>query len=205
MLHFPDAIDTTVIDFFVAVFRVAHIDANVFQLAKIDQVLTDSAVARTTTSVLSHVSAAVSLVLALILTITVVKKRSLKKSDATEAPMVQSESGLVAAAPAGHLQNKWSEVMRHLESTHENDWKLGVVEADKLVDIALAQSGFPGESFGDRLTNIKPGMLTSLDGLWWAHKIRNRIAHEVDYFLRYTEAKAAMSYYEAALAELHLI
>jgi hypothetical protein len=73
------------------------------------------------------------------------------------------------------------------------------------VDDALSRAGFPGESFGDRLTNIQPGTLLALDGLWWAHRIRNRLAHEMDYFLRYTEARQAVAYYEQALAELQLL
>ena len=70
---------------------------------------------------------------------------------------------------------------------------------------SVARSGYAGDSFGDRLMNIDAGALASLDGLWWAHKVRNRLAHEMDYFLRYTEARQAMGYYEQTLQELNLV
>jgi hypothetical protein len=119
---------------------------------------------------------------------------------------VPSAAEPAAAAPAGGaLTARWAQVLGHLESVQESEWKVAVLEADKLVDDALARAGFPGESFGDRLMNIQPGALVSLDGIWWAHRIRNRLAHEMDYYLRYTEARQAVAYYEQALSELKLL
>ena len=106
------------------------------------------------------------------------------------------------AMSTGAWQNRWQEIRSHLDSPREADWKIAVMEADKLVDEGLTRAGFAGDTFGDRLTNIAPGDLLSLDGVWWAHKVRNRLAHEVDYFLRYTEARQAIGYYEQALTEL---
>jgi len=58
---------------------------------------------------------------------------------------------------------------------------------------------------GDILMNIQPGQLTTLQGLWEAHKIRNRLVHDINYFLRYTEAKRAVGLYEKTLRELQAI
>ncbi len=130
---------------------------------------------------------------------------------------VLSKRGLTAAVPAGEgttgtaattggpLTQRWQVVASHLDSSRETDWKVAVIEADKLVDDALAHAGFSGETFGDRLANIAPDALLSLDGLWWAHKVRNRLAHEADYFLRYTEARQAIAYYEQTLRELNAV
>jgi hypothetical protein len=120
----------------------------------------------------------------------------------------ESTGGESSARPPGGrgpLHAQWSAVVAHLDSTRESDWKIAVIEADKFMDDALRGAGFPGDSFGDRLTNIAPESLVSLDGVWWAHKIRNRLAHETDYFLRYTEAKQAIGYFQEALEELRLI
>lgn len=114
-------------------------------------------------------------------------------------------SATTTAAAAGPLRARWDAVTAHLDSPRESDWKVAVIEADKFMDDALRRAGFPGDSFGDRLMNIAPESLVSLDGVWWAHKIRNRLAHEADYFLRYTEAKQVIGYFEQALAELKLI
>jgi len=150
-------------------------------------------------------AAAVSALFAAVLAYAVLGKRALSAvgsavpvADAVPAPAV-------AETAAGPLRSRWSEVAAHLDSPREADWKVALMEADKLVDDALARAGFPGDTFGDRLTNIRPGTLASLDGVWWAHKVRNRLAHEMDYFLRYTEARQAIGYYEQALRELQLL
>jgi hypothetical protein len=153
--------------------------------------------------IIMQISAMLSIIFGGVLAYVVVKRRQLK-APAPEVVVAEEVAPSVGAVP-GVLRNRWSDIMGHLDSARENDWKQAVMEADKLVDVALKDTGFPGETFGDRLTNIQPGTLISLDGLWWAHRVRNRVAHEMDYFLRYTEARQAISYYEAVLNELQLI
>jgi hypothetical protein len=151
-------------------------------------------------------AALLSAIFAFIIVIAHLHKKALTAAPATlPSEMISAEHPATSGHVPGALQQRWNEIRAHLDSPRESEWKVAVLEADKLVDDALARAGFSGGSFGDRLTNIAPGVLVSLDGLWWAHKIRNRLAHEMDYFLRYTEAKQAVAYYEQALNELQLI
>src|SRR3989344_7998757 len=100
---------------------------------------------------------------------------------------------LLPPSPAtSGLNVRWNEIEKHINSIREAEWKFAVIEADKLVDELLRGAGFPGDTMGDRLMNIQPGQLTTLQNLWEAHKIRNRLVHDVNYFLRYTEAKRAV-------------
>ncbi len=155
------------------------------------------------TTILSQIAFVVSIALALFILYVLAQKRALKAG--APAPVVAPVASSEAEARAGMLRGRWGEITKLLDSPREADWKVAVLESDKLMDDALARSGFSGDTFGDRLSNIQPGTLLSLDGIWWAHKIRNRLAHETDYFLRYTEARQAVGYFEAALAELQLI
>lgn len=152
---------------------------------------------------LSQVSLVLCAVFALFIVFVMTQKRMLKAQQ--EAPAAALVVEGAAEQPTGILRDRWNGLLKHLDSTHEAQWKIAVIEADKLVDDALAKAGYSGDTFGDRLSNIRPGILLSLDGIWWAHKVRNRLAHEVDYFLRYTEARQAVGYFEAALSELQLI
>jgi len=154
--------------------------------------------------VLSQVSLTVCVILAAVILYVAIQRRALKDRQMPAAEEA-APHGAPAAVPGGVLRGRWDAILHSLDSTRETDWKIAVIEADKLVDDALARAGFPGETFGDRLSNIGPGTLVSLDGVWWAHKVRNRLAHDVDYFLRYTEARQAVGYFEAALNELQLI
>jgi hypothetical protein len=171
--------------------------ARVFDFLQTDNRVTDVRV------ILSQVALVLCAVFILFIIYVKTQKRAFQLQQTTETAAPSAPRG--AEVPAGMLRDRWNELLKHLESTHEAQWKVAVIEADKLVDDALAKAGFPGDTFGDRLSNIQPGTLLSLDGIWWAHKIRNRLAHEVDYFLRYTEARQAIGYYEAALTELQLI
>src|SRR3989338_4282000 len=109
------------------------------------------------------------------------------------------------AAEESPLNSKWEEIQRHLNSTKEAEWKFAVIEADTLVDSLLKASGYPGDTMGDRLKNMDKSQIVTLDGLWEAHKIRNRLAHDISYFLRYGEAKRAVQLYEKTLKELNAL
>ena len=108
-------------------------------------------------------------------------------------------------ALGGANPSKWQEITNHLESTREAEWKFSIIEADKLVDDTLKKAGYLGDTMGDRLTNIDKSQLLSLEGLWEAHKIRNKLVHDANYFLRYAEARQAIKLYEDVLRELQAI
>jgi hypothetical protein len=112
----------------------------------------------------------------------------------------------VGAAPqaAGRIQDQWNDVLRHIESPREGEWKFAIIEADKIVDDVL-KSRFPGDTMGERLMNIDKTKLLSIDGLWEAHKLRNRLAHEPNAFIRHAEALRAIRLYETTLRELGVI
>lgn len=109
------------------------------------------------------------------------------------------------AGSGGAIQSRWEEIMRHMGSDKEAEWKFAIIEADKLVNDSLMTAGYLGDTMGERLMSIQKEQLVSIDGLWEAHKIRNKIAHEVNYFLRYAEARRAIQLFESVLQELGII
>lgn len=185
-----------------SIYRPEFIDIQSYSLSRLSEFIQTNVHVAAISSMLSALSFVVSVVFVLIIVFIAVRMRELKAGQNSSAVQpVQSDE----VVPAGALRNKWDGIVAHLDSPRESDWKIALLEADTLVDDALSKAGFAGETFGDRLSNIHPGTLLSLDGVWWAHKVRNRLAHETDYFLRYTEARQALGYYKATLAELHLI
>lgn len=108
----------------------------------------------------------------------------------------------IKSAGGGAVQSRWEEIIRHARSDREAEWKLAVIEADKLVDDLLKLAGYQGETMGERLMSVEPGQFQNLNGLWEAHKIRNKLVHETGYFLRHAEAQRALQMYERALKEL---
>jgi hypothetical protein len=153
-------------------------------------------------SLLRDLGMALTVVFGLVLVFVLLKMRTLNVQ--TQPTARTGELGTLPV-PEGPMRAKWERVIGHLDSPREDDWKLAVIEADKLMDLSLSRAGYPGAGMGERLANMGPGSLASFDGLGWAHGVRNRLAHQVDYYLKYMEAKRAIGYYEQALNEIQAI
>ncbi|MBI2057951.1 MAG: hypothetical protein HYT63_03150 [Candidatus Yanofskybacteria bacterium] len=100
---------------------------------------------------------------------------------------------------------KWKEVLEHLQSLRDAEWKFAVIEADNILEDILTQAGYPGETLGEKLKQISKNQLASIDSLWSAHKLRNLIVHDPDYQIRYNDAREAIRDYEKALHELGVL
>lgn len=84
-------------------------------------------------------------------------------------------------------------------------YSMAIVNADKLLDKALCEMGVPGRTMGDRLKKIGKDKFTELNAVWYAHKLRNQIAHEHDFQPDYNQAKHALATYRKALRDLGAI
>ena len=83
-------------------------------------------------------------------------------------------------------------------------YDMALVNADKLLDKALSEMGVPGNTMGDRLK--KSGdKFTSLNSVWYVHKLRNQIAHESGFHVEYKQARHALEVYKQALQDLGAI
>lgn len=91
-----------------------------------------------------------------------------------------------------------------LKHDEPNSYSLSVLNADKLVDQACRECGLPGETMGERLKN-SPQRFKDINGLWTAHKLRNRIAHETNVTVSYNDAKYALESFKKALKDLGAI
>lgn len=99
----------------------------------------------------------------------------------------------------------WIKIKSRLQRPSEAEWKLAVIEADKLCDSILRHMGYLGQTMGERLRTIKPAQLQSLEHLWEAHKVRNTIVHDPQFYLSEYEAKQAIVRYEEFLKEMQII
>ena len=102
-------------------------------------------------------------------------------------------------------QEDWDKILAGGKSENENDRKQAVISADSLIEKILGMAVYSGENLGEKLKNIEPADLDSLDALWEAHKIRNRIAHEAGYQLLKEDSEKALALFEKALKELEYI
>lgn len=100
------------------------------------------------------------------------------------------------------MEESWEDVERHFFSGDDNELKIAVIKADTLLDGALRDAGVFGKDLGGRLKKLTTFQLPNLENVWEAHKLRNRIAHEVNFVLKRDLAERALTVYEQALTHL---
>ncbi len=103
-----------------------------------------------------------------------------------------------------HYRVKYLEIENHLKRDELSSYHLSVLNADKLVDQALRERGFRGQTMGDRMKN-SGSLFSDRNGIWTAHKLRNKIAHEPDAMVTYEEARYALACFKKALKDLGAI
>lgn len=75
-----------------------------------------------------------------------------------------------------------------------------VLKADKLLDHALGKAGYSG-NLGEKLRHAR-SVLSDNNAIWSAHKLRNRIAHEIDITVSVQQAKTALKAFRKAFHDL---
>lgn len=83
----------------------------------------------------------------------------------------------------------------------KDTWPLAIINADKLLDVALKKRRFTGKTMGERLVSAQR-KLTNNDGVWFAHKLRNKLVHEQNISLKEKDVKNALVSIRQALKDL---
>jgi hypothetical protein len=130
---------------------------------------------------------------------TIRKKEEILYDTKTVPAYVEEAQGNPAMAHA------WENVMRHIESPNQNDWKQAIMEADIMLDDILTSMGYQGESIGEKLKRASSGDFKSLDDAWEAHKVRNQIAHEPNFTLGHHEAKMTIGRFRKVFEEFYYV
>lgn len=109
--------------------------------------------------------------------------------------------GLVSARDAKEFADNWEVVKLYARS--ENTYAMAISEADKLLDNALMTAGHPGNTMADRLkasSNIFDQ--GTYNGIWEAHKLRNRLAHEIGVRVDHSQLQTALHNFQQGLRAL---
>lgn len=95
---------------------------------------------------------------------------------------------------------KWEKVLTLVNSENQNDWKAAIVDAENLLEEALEENSFYGQSVGDRL---KKADFDTVQNAWAGHKTRNQISHDINYELTHRDAKVAIANYNKVFNEFY--
>ncbi len=101
-------------------------------------------------------------------------------------------------------QTDFLKIENALSKENKVSYNMAVIEGDKLLDRAMMEMGIPGKTMGDRLKKVGSNF-SSENSIWYAHKLRNQIAHEHGFSVEYNQAKHALRVYRTALKDLGAI
>jgi hypothetical protein len=101
-------------------------------------------------------------------------------------------------------RTRWLTIEQSIVKDNEPSYHMAILNADKLVDQALKESGIKGQTMGDRMKFAKERW-TNRDAIWASHKLRNQIAHESDVRINYDTARRALAGFKQALKDLGAI
>ena len=94
-------------------------------------------------------------------------------------------------------------IQGYMSSTSEALWRIGIMEAENMLEEVLKSKGYQGQNVSELL---KGANFKTIDLAWDAHGVRNRIAHQgSDFVLTEREAKRAFISYEAVFKELKAV
>lgn len=98
---------------------------------------------------------------------------------------------------------RFAVIQGYMSSNSEALWRIGIMEADNMLQEVLREKGYQGDGVGEML---KTASFKTIQLAWDAHNIRNRIAHEgSDFVLTEREAKRAFNLFESVFRELKAI
>ncbi len=99
----------------------------------------------------------------------------------------------------------WARIMEKASADTLESLRLAIIEADALVDSVLKNAGYEGDHLADRLQEILPEEVPSLERLWRAHRLRNDIVHTPGFAVLPQDARFALSSFEKFLKELNAL
>lgn len=98
-----------------------------------------------------------------------------------------------------YFTSKWKELQKGL--ARSDAWPLAIINADSLLDEALKRRKFKGKTMGERMVAAQK-TFSDNDSAWYAHKLRNKLVHEVDTELKQKDVQRALMGFRQALRDL---
>lgn len=111
---------------------------------------------------------------------------------------------LTRKTPKGLNQEKYREDWLRIENSLNDDTNaqhMAVLSADKMLDRALKDRGFKGQTMGERMTAASREF-TQRDATWGAHKMRNQIAHDENVRINLQLTRRVLVSYKQSLKDL---
>lgn len=104
------------------------------------------------------------------------------------------------------MKKRWDKVRARLNNSNPSQYKVAIIEADKIAEEILDGIGYKGANMTEKLEQVGEAHLDDhLEALKGAHEIRNKIIHQADYEISHEAAEAVVGVYENFLKYLEFM
>jgi rhodanese-related sulfurtransferase len=110
--------------------------------------------------------------------------------------LIKRKKRTLDASTIKTVHQNWPQITSRLDQ----DPSGAVMDADKLLAYVLDKMGYSG-MMADKL-KAAGSSFSDLDGLWSAHKLRNKVVHEVNIVITPKDSRRAIKSFERALKDL---
>jgi len=100
------------------------------------------------------------------------------------------------------VSKKWQKIKKRLEKDSEAEYKLALIEADKILDDILKKMGYGEESLNDKLKHLTSSYISNLEELLKANEICQNVIRDPDYRLDKEKAEEIISIFEKSFKDL---
>jgi len=101
-------------------------------------------------------------------------------------------------------RSQWLAIEQSVEKNNQSSCQLAILNADKLLDRALRERGFRGQTMGERMKSAQNSWKNA-NHVWTAHKLRNRLAHETDASVSHDITIRALQAFKQGLRDMGAI
>ena len=105
----------------------------------------------------------------------------------------------------GKMHRNWDKIKERLMSENPSQYKVAVLEADRVADQMLEGIGYKGENMAERLKNITAVHVSNIDELLRAHDVRNQIIHDPNFVIDKKTAVELVGVYENFLRSMEFL
>lgn len=118
---------------------------------------------------------------------------------------IHSSQSYLSALDKETATQMWSKVEEQLSFGKPSNYRSAVLDADKILEFILSKQYPQLKSTGERLKAAKEKFVGSYeiyDELWFAHKVRNEIVHNLNFELPSSQVTDVLGKFKSGLGKL---
>lgn len=99
----------------------------------------------------------------------------------------------------------WNKILKKLRGKDQEQWRLALKDADKILDEILKLAGYYGDNLDGRLSNITAAQISNIEELRAAHNLTIQANRDPDFELKKEVVDEAIYIYRQTFIELRLL